>query len=281
MIFILVIPTLYAGDEDPVIAEAGDYVIKQSDLDRQISYLTPDKQKHLRENPQQLVTLIKRTMQIKIISGLARGEGLEKQSDVSERLQYMVDDFLSREYISKVVVRDITVTDEDIEQYYRLNKEKFLVPEQVKARHILIRVSPDESDEEKNKALEKARDILKKAKEGEDFAKLAEKYSDDLGSRQRGGDLGFFDRGRMVKPFEDAAFSLKPGEMSEIVETRFGYHIIKVEDYHESRSRKIEEVKDIIKKQLKDELTRAKATEFIKITTESAGLKIHADRIKR
>jgi peptidyl-prolyl cis-trans isomerase C len=201
-----------------VIAEAGDYVIKQSDLDRQISYLTPDKQKHLRENPQQLVTLIKRTMQIKIISGLARGEGLEKQNDVSERLQYMVDDFLSREYISKVVVRDITVTDEDIEH------------EQVKARHILIKVSPDASDVEKKKALEKARDILKKAKEGEDFAKLAETYSDDPGSRQRGGDLGFFGRGRMVKPFEDSAFSLKPGEMSEIVETRFGYHIVKVED---------------------------------------------------
>jgi peptidyl-prolyl cis-trans isomerase C len=220
-------------------------------------------------------------MQIKIISGLAREEGLDKQNDVSERLQYMVDDALSREYISKVVIRDITVTDEDIEQYYTLNKEKFVVPEQVKARHILIKVSPDASDEEKKKTLEKAQGILKKAKEGKDFAKLSETYSDDPGSRQRGGDLGFFGRGRMVKPFEDAAFSLRPGEMSEIVETRFGYHIIKVEDYHESRAKTMEEVKDIIKKQLMDELTRAKATEFIKITTESAGLKIHADRIKK
>jgi peptidyl-prolyl cis-trans isomerase C len=280
MVFLLMmVPVSFAVEDDPVIAEAGEYIIKKSDLERQISYLIPDKQKHLRENPQQKVTFIKRMLQLKVFSALARKEGLDKRVDVNERLQIIIDDFLTREYLDKVVVKDITVTDEDIEQFYKINKEKFFVPEQVKARHILVKVSPDATGDEKKKAVEKAEGVLERAGQGDDFAKLAEEYSDDPGSRQRGGALGFFGKGRMVKSFEDAAFSLKPGQISGIVETRFGFHIIKVEDHKEAHTRPLEEVRDIIKTQLHDDLARTRSAEFIKKTSEETGLKIYPERI--
>jgi peptidyl-prolyl cis-trans isomerase C len=279
MVLLLTAPASYAADDDPVIAEAGDFVIKQSDLDRYIGYMPPEKQKHFQDNPQQKVTLVKRILQVKVISDRARKEGLDKAGDVKERLDHIVNDFLSREYLTGVIMKNVSVTDEDMEQYYNLNKEKFSVPEQVRARHILIKVSPDAPDEEKSKAREKAQAILERAKKGEDFAQLATENSDDPGSGSRGGDLGFFGRGRMVKTFEEAAFSLKPGQMSGIVETRFGYHIIKAEEYTEARTKPLDEVKDTVQKQLKDEMAKSKATEFIQTVTEEAGMKVHADRI--
>ncbi|MEK7841934.1 MAG: peptidylprolyl isomerase, partial [Deltaproteobacteria bacterium] len=124
---------------------------------------------------------------------------------------------------------------------------------QVFARHILIRPASGASDMKKAKeeALEKAEDILSSlAKKGEDFALLAKKYSDDKASGSKGGSLGYFKQGEMVKPFEDAAFSLKKGEISSIVETEFGYHIIKVDDVKEMRLMPFKEAKDIITKKL-------------------------------
>ncbi len=124
-----------------------------------------------------------------------------------------------------------------------------------------------------------AQQLLEKIKQGESFAKLAQENSDDPGSKEKGGDIGFFGKGRMVKPFEDAAFSLKPGQVSDVVETKFGYHIIKVEDYKEAGTKTFEEVKDLIKKQLEMELGRTKATEFIKKAVEDAGMKIYTDKL--
>jgi parvulin-like peptidyl-prolyl isomerase len=102
-------------------------------------------------------------------------------------------------------------------------------PGSVRASHILISYSgADEatSTRSKEEALELAQDIAKKAKAGEDFEELAKAYS-DCPTAERGGDLGFFQKGRMVKPFEDASFALKPGDVSDVVETKFGYHVIK------------------------------------------------------
>ena len=126
---------------------------------------------------------------------------------------------------------NIVPTDKEIAAFY---KEKlntlFSYPERVRAQHILIAVTPDASAKSRQEAKAKAEKVLEQLKKGGDFAKLAAEYSDDPGSRDHGGDLGFFERGQMIKPFEDAAFSLKPGQLSGVVETRFGYHIIKVNE---------------------------------------------------
>jgi peptidyl-prolyl cis-trans isomerase D len=126
--------------------------------------------------------------------------------------------------------------DKDIQDYYQRNlKSQFSHPDQVHARHILVAVPEGASAKEKADAKAKAEDVLKQARApGADFNKLAAKYSDDPGTRTRGGDLGSFSRGQMIKPFEDAVFKMKPGEVV-LVETHFGFHVVKVEQVTPAR----------------------------------------------
>ena len=142
-----------------------------------------------------------------------------------------------------------------MQTYYNENKDEFYVDE-VKASHILIKTIDDEnnelSDEKKAEAKEKAQEVLAKVKSGEDFATLAKEYSEDTGSAINGGDLDFFPRGYMVEPFEKAAFSMKVGEVSDLVESNFGYHIIKVTDKVDEQ-KPFDEVKDDIKTTLQSE----------------------------
>lgn len=119
----------------------------------------------------------------------------------------------------------------------------FSEPEQIQASHILVKVTPEGSQEEKDAARKKIEDILKQIQAGQDFAELAKAHSDDPGSKDKGGDLGFFARGVMVKPFEDAAFALPVGGVSNVVETTFGYHIITVTGKKSQREVSFEELK--------------------------------------
>jgi peptidyl-prolyl cis-trans isomerase C len=120
------------------------------------------------------------------------------------------------------------ITDKEINDFYKKNKDKFLSPETVQARHILIKTEPEDDDETIKSKNEKAESIRKELLEGADFAETAIQHSDDLHSAQMGGDLGTFTRGQMVKPFETAAFSQKENDIGPIVKTEFGYHIIQV-----------------------------------------------------
>ncbi len=141
----------------------------------------------------------------------------------------------------------INITEEDAKKYYTENQKEFEAPEQVRASHILIK--PDLSDPNKDpneaKAIAKAKaeDLLKQIKEGADFAELAKAHS-ECPSSKNGGDLDFFVKGDMVPDFEDAAFQLQPGQISDIVETRFGYHIIKVTDHKDGGIAPFEQIKD-------------------------------------
>ncbi len=122
----------------------------------------------------------------------------------------------------------VEVTDEDAGTYYDDHKEEFRHPDQVKAKYAKIEIKPSEKDEES--VLAKAQEVRDKIVGGADFGELATEFSEDPGSKDKGGDLGWFTKGRMVKEFEEAAFGLEPGTVSEPVKTTYGYHIIKVED---------------------------------------------------
>jgi len=119
-------------------------------------------------------------------------------------------------------------------------------PEKVHARHILIRVDPQAGDEEKTAKRKQIDDIRAKIAAGADFAEIAKQSSDDKGSGARGGDLGWFARGQMVPSFEQAAFSLEPGKLSDVVETRFGYHLIEVIEKKPESNLTYDEVSDRI-----------------------------------
>lgn len=125
--------------------------------------------------------------------------------------------------------KTMTVTNDEKEQYYQANIEKYKRPETVKARHLLVRVLPEDTTSLKKEKRAKAEEALKEIRSGKDFIEILKKYS-DAGSGENAGDLGYFKREDMVAPFSDAAFKLKPGEISGIVETQFGYHIIRCED---------------------------------------------------
>lgn len=146
--------------------------------------------------------------------------------------------------------RTLSVSDAQISEYYTTHQQEFAQPEQVHARHILIR--PKTEDEGGwNAALKRAQEVYAKAvAPGANFAALAKEYSDDPGSKDSGGDLGWFARGRMVKEFEDAAFSLKPGEISQPVKSQFGYHILDVEGKRPGGTRPLTEVRDMIRDKL-------------------------------
>lgn len=142
-----------------------------------------------------------------------------------------------------------TVSDDQIKKFYDDNSDKFKRPEQVKASHILIPVAQDADDAAKKEARGKIEGIQKKVQSGEDFAELA-RTSSSCPSSAQGGDLGFFGKGQMVKPFEDASFALKPGETSDIVETQFGYHLIKMTEKSEAGMVPYEEVQERISQYL-------------------------------
>ena len=140
----------------------------------------------------------------------------------------------------------------DIERAYNDNIEQYSTPEQVRASHILLKT--EGKDDAAVKA--KAEDLLKQAKAGADFAELAKKYSEDEASAKNGGDLDYFGRGRMVPEFDAVAFTLQPGQISDLVKTQFGYHIIKLTDKKPGTTRTLAEVRQ----QLTDQLAvRARA----------------------
>lgn len=170
-------------------------------------------------------------------------------------LKYQFERNLASDNYKEKFNKDNSVTNDEMKKYYDENKDDFYI-DQVEASHILIKTIDDEdkklSDEKKAEAKKKAEEVLAKAKAGEDFSELAKEYSQDTVSAKNGGDLGFFKKGEMVKPFEEAAFSMKVGEISDLVESDFGYHIIKVTD-KEDRQKTFDEVKETIRKTLQDE----------------------------
>lgn len=137
---------------------------------------------------------------------------------------------------------DAIAEDEDIERYYNQYENRFRVPKQIKASHILLTVPPEATEEEEGKIKEKMLDILKKIEAGEDFSELA-KANSECPSGKRGGDLGYFGKGKMDPAFEKSAFALNVGEVSQVIRSSFGYHIIKVEDIKPEHTKPLEEVR--------------------------------------
>jgi len=177
-------------------------------------------------------------------------------------------------YLNKNVFSKLSpVTEDEKRQEYEANKDKLNVPDEVSASHILIKVSDKATPEEKKKAKEKIEALRVRAMSGEDFAKLAKENSEDS-SASNGGDLGSFGKGQMVKPFEDVAFSLEKGQISAVVETQFGYHIIKVSDKKPAHTLAYEEVSGDIEKFLTNKHKRSEVDKITEVLKTSAKIEI-------
>ncbi len=143
------------------------------------------------------------------------------------------------------VGQKITIDPSKIEEYYQDNIEKYQIPEKRHARHILLKAGEEDSKERHQEQAKKAEEIRELAKKGEDFSALAKEYSEGP-SKDSGGDLGFFSAGQMVAPFDKAVFAMQPGDISEVVKTQFGYHIILLEDIQPAETIPLEKVRDEI-----------------------------------
>jgi peptidyl-prolyl cis-trans isomerase C len=193
-------------------------------------------------------------------------KGLQDQGLSEKDLRELVRrNVVIENYIAQVIVPKQTVTDAEVKEFYDKNPETFTQMEQVRASHILVTVDANASDADRKKAKEKIDGLLKQLQAGADFAKLAQEHSGCPSSKQ-GGDLGYFGKGQMVKPFEEKAFALKPGEFSGVVETQFGYHIVKLVE--KKAATKL--LFDDVKAKITDSLKRKKVSEAINTTLENA-----------
>lgn len=171
--------------------------------------------------------------------------------------------------IDRVIVANITISDDQVKQFYDNHPDLFQQQQQVRASHILIKLAPDADEAAKKAAMEKVVQVQKRLKDGEDFATVAKELSEGP-SAGNGGDLGFFDKGKMVKPFEDAVFTMKVGDVSDTVQTQFGYHIIKVTGEKPARKLPYDEVKADIAGHLKNNQVKTDLDAYIEKLKGSA-----------
>jgi len=209
--------------------------------------------------------------------------------DPANAAQFQAPEQAQVEYVVldlEAVKKGIAVSEEDLRKYYSENEKRYTAPEERRASHILVKADKDAPKAEREKARAKAETLLAEIRKNpQSFAELARKNSDDEGSAPKGGDLEFFGRGQMVKPFEDAAFALKPGETSGVVETDFGYHIIQVTGARGGEKKSFEAVRGEVENEVRSQLVQKRfadaAVEFGDIVYEQPdSLKPAADKWK-
>jgi peptidyl-prolyl cis-trans isomerase C len=197
----------------------------------------------------------------------ARGMTIEKlKSDA--RIDLSINKMMEAEAAAQPAPGDAQVR-----EFYDKNPDKFKQDEAVRASHILFKVEESADAATKKKVRDQAENVLKEVRAGTDFAELAKKHSAD-GSAQQGGDLNFFTKGQMVPAFDQAAFALKPGQISEIVTTQFGYHIIKVTERRAPSTVPFEQVSDRIKEYLTEQQKQQKVEAFIESLKQKAKIEV-------
>lgn len=196
-------------------------------------------------DPASLEVMVKNLYLRRALTQDAEATGLAQDAQVATALRLARERVLSEAWVERAenaAVPDAAVLDGYARSAYRAESKRFAEPEQWRASHILIAVKKPEDEAA---AQERAQKLLDSIKAGADFATLARENSDDAGSGAKGGDLGLFPRGRMVKPFEDAVTALaKPGDLSDLVRSQFGFHIIRLDEHRQARVRPYEEVRE-------------------------------------
>jgi len=209
------------------------------------------------------------TKLVRLLTSQARVSEAEAREAVRQRLESVKIAVVSLDATTPPA--DLEITPEQVQglltsreaaakALYEQRLETYDVPEQVHARHILLRIEPGASAEVIEELRKQAEALRARLVAGEDFTKLASSASEDPGSKESGGDLGFFKRGQMVKPFEDAAFGLQPGELSPVFRSDFGFHLLRVEERKPAQLRSFDEVKaELAREILSGEAAREKA----------------------
>jgi parvulin-like peptidyl-prolyl isomerase len=250
-----------AADPDPVIVSAGAVTIRKSDFEAAVKTLPAEYQTFAMGPGKK--QFAEDYLRMKLLAAKGLSEGLDQTPEVTKQLELMRENLVATEELKKIE-NSITVSDAELKKAYEDNKKEY---EQVKARHILIAFKGSPAAQKSKKSLTdaeakaKAEELRKKLVAGASFAELAKKESDDIESGKNGGDLGAFGRGQMVPEFEQAAFNAKAGEITPVVKTQFGYHIVKVEERTTTPFDTVKATleKTVRQKKLRDQLDAMKA----------------------
>jgi len=219
--------------EGQVMAEVNGGSITTGDFERELKNL-PEYLKAMADTPQGRKEMLDTMVIRELILQQASKDGLDKGQEIEAKMQDLKKRLIVESFLKKKVESESTVSDEDMKKFYEQNKDKFKSGEQMKASHILVKTEKE------------AKDVLAQIKAGGNFEELAKKNSVDSSSA-KGGDLGWFGKGSMVPAFEKAALELKENQVSDVVKSDFGFHIIKLTGKRAAGTRPFEEVKDQIK----------------------------------
>lgn len=217
----------------PVLAEVGGTTITVDSFNKEMENLPPYL-KPMTETADGKKEMLETMIIRELILQEASKDGIENTPAVKEKLDELKKRLVVEAYLKKKVEEQAKVSDEDLKKFYDQNKDKFKTGDQVKASHILL------------KAEKEAKDVLAQVKAGGNFEELAKKFSTD-GAASKGGDLGWFSKGSMIPEFEKVAFTMKEGQISDVVKTKFGFHIIKLTGKRAAGERTFEDVKEQIK----------------------------------
>jgi peptidyl-prolyl cis-trans isomerase C len=234
-----------------VLVQIGNKIITKSEFDARLAALPPEYSNRLKTDEQKR-EFLEGYVQAQLLAMEAKAQKMDKSKSVLMRIEDMSTSILAQEYARTILARVPKVSDGDVQKFFDANKAQFVQPAMVNAQHILVKLDRNAKPEEDKAALAKIDGIRKEIVAGADFGKTAEKYSDDPGSKSKGGSLGFFAKDRMVPEFSQAAFGLKKGELSQPVKSPFGYHLIKVTDTQAERPVEFKEAAPRIRAQLEN-----------------------------
>jgi peptidyl-prolyl cis-trans isomerase C len=263
------------AQEKDVVARVGQRVITTAEFEQLLKMKAGNRPvtRQIKES------LLNNLVQTLALGDAARKKGLDKRKDMQAMLALAQDNLLANEFLKEEVFQKVKIDEEQAKKYYEKNLSRFKDPDQVRIRHILIRMNAPASEEDKKKAREKAEEILSRVKAGEDFAKLAEQFSDDPESKAKGGDLGFVPRGVPTASSgtaaERAALAMKPGEVSGAIETPFGFRLIQVEAEKKGEIQPFEAVKDKVRGLALEEEKKEKIKELVDQAMKEADTRIN------
>jgi len=259
-----------AEEPNPVLGRAGDYIIREADFERILSKQSQEVKAQVSAQSPQREEFIRQLLLSRVLAVKARKEGLDRKPEVKEQLSQVMDQFLAQEYLLAQTA-SAKVSEEEVKAFYLEHVAEFQISETARVRHIYFEVAADAAPEVKAKAKEKADKVLKALKGGGEFAALAREHSDDKDTADKGGEIGYVRPGKTNSPeLEKAIFALKQGEISEPVNTTFGYHILKVDERKEKRTGSLDEAREFITQRLKAQAEQKIAKEVIdKIAKES------------
>lgn len=241
----------------------GDIHVTAQELQLAIEHVLPEStQQGMREDEQNIRLFLIDYFTFKLMADAAREQGLSEEPAIKAQLDYRTNRLLSQIMLKRHGESAQQPNFEPLaKEIYLTDRRRFEMPETVKAEHILIAINGEQDDAT---ALAKANDVYAQArKRGSDFAELAKQHSDDPSAESNSGDLGYFTRDAMVKPFSDAAFAMKKGQISKPVKSDFGYHIIRVLDHKPATVRPFAEVKDELIAEQREKFQSNKRRELV------------------